>query len=50
MVKVALDVLALNHTIECRVLIVDVGNKGITCLRVAETWAYTVLDATAVGH
>ena len=50
MVKVALDVLALNHTIERRVLIVDVGNKGITRLRVAETWAYTVLDATAVGH
>ena len=50
MVEVTLDVLALNQAVECRVLVVDIRNKGVALLRVAEAGAYTVLDATAVGH
>ena len=45
-----LDILALNHTIERRVLIVDVGNERITLLSPAEARTHLMLHATAIGH
>ena len=49
MVVVALDVLALNQAIECRVLIVDIRDEGIAVLRPAEARTYAVLRAAAIG-
>ena len=49
-VEIAHDILTLNQTIEHRVLIVDISNKRIAILSVAETRTHTVLHATTIGH